>query len=230
MGKTKYKSADIKTQYLKERRRIQQFLYRAKKRGYEFAKNVLPKIPKTVTEKSIARLQKISPTSLYEKARVYYNESEYYTGTEYRHMENLERGRKSAETRHYNKYDMKQERQTDYNVIDRIEQLVRSSDRMKASSKYTPDQKHHYLMILQYGKQFGEEYEKHLYQYQDGITKALNDIQYESDPRENLRLDGELIAYLTYEGSPFSLEDLDNLREETVDDIMGELMAENPFI
>lgn len=59
---------DIRQRYMKERRRIQRFLRGAKKRGFEFQKDILPNIPKKITEGSIRRLQKLTPKTMYEKA------------------------------------------------------------------------------------------------------------------------------------------------------------------
>ena len=58
----------LKKEYMKQRKRIQSYLSRYKKLGLEFD-NVLPKIPKKITEGSIRRLQKITPQKIQEKAR-----------------------------------------------------------------------------------------------------------------------------------------------------------------
>ena len=54
--------------YRKERKRIQSFIRRAEKRGYIFGENVLPTIPKKITQGSVRRLQKLTAKALYEKA------------------------------------------------------------------------------------------------------------------------------------------------------------------
>lgn len=54
--------------YMRERRRVQSFLRRAKKRGYVFGDDVLPDIPKRITEASVRRLQRLTPAALYKKA------------------------------------------------------------------------------------------------------------------------------------------------------------------
>ena len=69
--KSKYEQA-----YKKERRRIQSFLRSAIKRGYLFKEDVLPKIPKTITEASVRRLKKLTPKELYKKAE-YVSEETY---------------------------------------------------------------------------------------------------------------------------------------------------------
>lgn len=57
----------LKKEYMKQRKRIQSYLSRYRKIGLEFD-NVLPKIPKKITEGSIRRLQKITPQKIQEKA------------------------------------------------------------------------------------------------------------------------------------------------------------------
>ena len=58
----------LKKEYMKERKRIQSYLSKQRKFGLEFSKNILPKIPKRITEGSIRRLQKITPQKIQEKA------------------------------------------------------------------------------------------------------------------------------------------------------------------
>lgn len=57
----------LKKEYMKQRKRIQSYLSRYRKLGLEFD-NILPKIPKKITEGSIRRLQKITPQKIQEKA------------------------------------------------------------------------------------------------------------------------------------------------------------------
>ena len=58
----------LKKEYMKERKRIQSYLSKQRKFGLEFSKNILPKIPKRITEGSIRRLQKITPQKIQEQA------------------------------------------------------------------------------------------------------------------------------------------------------------------
>ncbi len=66
--KPKYSSPQVKAEYNKQRKRITSFIRRATKRGYVFEENILPQIPKTVTQASVRRLQKLTAKILYEKA------------------------------------------------------------------------------------------------------------------------------------------------------------------
>lgn len=54
--------------YSKEVRRLQQFIRRAKKRGYVFPETIIPKRPKRVTAESVQRLKRLTPSELYKKA------------------------------------------------------------------------------------------------------------------------------------------------------------------
>lgn len=67
MTKKKNKSP-IAAEYAKQRRRIQSFIRRAVKRGYQFAENILPNIPKRITKASVSRLEKLTPEALYKKS------------------------------------------------------------------------------------------------------------------------------------------------------------------
>lgn len=54
---------------MKERRRLQQALYRARKQGYIFDDDILPKKPKKITPASVKRLERITPGKLKNKGR-----------------------------------------------------------------------------------------------------------------------------------------------------------------
>lgn len=54
---------------MKERRRLQQALYRARKQGFIFDDDVLPKKPKKITPASVKRLEYITPGNLKNKGR-----------------------------------------------------------------------------------------------------------------------------------------------------------------
>lgn len=65
----KRKKSPLEVQYMKERRRLQQALYRARKQGYIFDDDILPKIPKKITPASVKRLGHITPQKLKNKGR-----------------------------------------------------------------------------------------------------------------------------------------------------------------
>lgn len=58
----------LQLEYAKQRRRVQQFIRRAEKRGYQFSSNILPDKPKRITKQSVERLRKLTPEKLYQKA------------------------------------------------------------------------------------------------------------------------------------------------------------------
>lgn len=90
----------IKDEYRKERRRIQQFINRAEKRGYQFDFE-MPEIPKKVTRASVNRLKAITPEKLYKKS-VYGGEAtlgEIVSGVEGRKQERVLAGKRASETR-----------------------------------------------------------------------------------------------------------------------------------
>lgn len=71
----KRKRTALQTAYQKERRRLQQAIYRGKKQGYIFPEDLVPKMPKRVTKKSLEKIRAIKPISLYEKAEYLYKET-----------------------------------------------------------------------------------------------------------------------------------------------------------
>lgn len=64
----KRKLTQTRVEYNKQRKRIQNFISRAKKQGYVFDENVIPAIPKRVTKASVARLARLTSKELYKKA------------------------------------------------------------------------------------------------------------------------------------------------------------------
>lgn len=102
--------SELRLEYMKQRRRIQQFVRRAEKRGYEFTDNIIPSIPKRVTSKSVEKLKATTPKTLYQKARYVSEKSfgEILTGTEGRSLERSISAQKSAETRKANKQQQPQ--------------------------------------------------------------------------------------------------------------------------
>lgn len=60
--------SDVKKAYRKERRRIQQQIRRMKNRAYDVP-DLLPDIPKRITQASVRRLKKITTEKLYKESR-----------------------------------------------------------------------------------------------------------------------------------------------------------------
>lgn len=88
-------SDKIKRQYYSQRSRIKRFIREKEKLGYIFPDDVLPQIPKNITEASVRRLKKLDAKHLYEKS--YYQTNilgEVITGKEYNI---LQRKKKLAE-------------------------------------------------------------------------------------------------------------------------------------
>ena len=60
--------SEVSKQYMKVRRRVQQRVYRLRKKGFNISTNTIPKIPKNVTEKSIERLERLTTEKLKSRA------------------------------------------------------------------------------------------------------------------------------------------------------------------
>lgn len=91
----------LQQEYRKQRRRIQQFIRRAEKRGYQFAENAIPDKVKKITRQSVERLRKLTPEKLYKKS-IYGGEASYgeiVKGTKGRELERKQSAEKARETR-----------------------------------------------------------------------------------------------------------------------------------
>lgn len=84
---------DVKQAYRKERQRIQRQINRMTKRGYDVPE-LLPKIPKKITEASVRRLKKLTTEKLYKESRFIDTETgEILTSEEGQKLEKVRRRR-----------------------------------------------------------------------------------------------------------------------------------------
>lgn len=67
MASKKVKSA-VEQEYSKQLKRVKSFVRRAEKKGFIFSENVIPSKPKRITQASVRKLEKLTPTKLYQKA------------------------------------------------------------------------------------------------------------------------------------------------------------------
>lgn len=102
--KSSQKLTPNQMEFKKELKRIKRFIQSARKRGYQFDDNVLPKLPKRVTRKKLEEIKNIKPSNLYDKA-TYYDEitHETFTGQEGRKIERYRATLKAKKTREKNK-------------------------------------------------------------------------------------------------------------------------------
>ena len=89
----------LEQQVKKERRRVKQFIRRAEKRGFTFSSTAVPDLPKKITEQTLSRWQKITPSELYRKAVYTSPTGTTIKGTERRKQERKESAIKAAKTR-----------------------------------------------------------------------------------------------------------------------------------
>lgn len=85
--------------YRRERQRIQRQINRMAKRGYDVPE-LLPKIPKKITEASVRSLKKLTTEKLYKESRFIDIETgELLTGKQGQLIENKQRAQRAAQTR-----------------------------------------------------------------------------------------------------------------------------------
>lgn len=102
-GKLTPRQLENLAEFKKQRRRIQQFKSRARKRGYIVDDIVVPDIPKTATKRDIQKLAKLTPEKLYKKITKVVDletgELLHKSGAERRKEERKASAKKAAETR-----------------------------------------------------------------------------------------------------------------------------------
>lgn len=122
-------------QWKKEVKRIQQFIRRAKKRGYIFSEDVIPETPKRIAKKQLSKIKGINPQTLYAQAEFYNPETgETITGTEGRTLERKRSARKAQLTKQ-RKASQNLPRESD-NVLRHIEQMIADWEPMPNWSPY----------------------------------------------------------------------------------------------
>ena len=82
----------------KERKRAKQLVTRATKRGFSFPENIVPDLPKNITEATLRKYKRLTPEYLYSKAVYVSPEGTTYTGSQRRSQERSEASQKAAET------------------------------------------------------------------------------------------------------------------------------------
>lgn len=105
MAKNRRTYTPLQQEYRKQQKRIQNFIRRAEKRGYQFEENLVPEMPKRVTKQAIERIKSIKPKILYKSA-VYGGEAsqgEVVQGLEGRKLERKASAQKAKATREYNR-------------------------------------------------------------------------------------------------------------------------------
>lgn len=124
----------IRSDYMKERRRIQRRIRALEKRGYTVDKSILPPIPKRPTKASINRLKNITAEKIYSKAKYTTPEGKTIKGAERRKQERRAAARKAAETRKERKkkyYEYEEEyfpaNESDI-IIERLYDMIRAYD------------------------------------------------------------------------------------------------------
>lgn len=99
MAKRKSKLTPTQQAYRRERQRIQRQINRMTNRAYDVP-DLLPKIPKKITEASVRRLKKITNEKLYKESRFIDIETgEILTGKQGQLIENKQRTQRAAQTR-----------------------------------------------------------------------------------------------------------------------------------
>lgn len=83
----------------KERKRAKQLVRRATKRGFSFPENIVPDLPKKITEATLRKYKRLTPEYLYSKAVYISPEGTVYTGSQRRSQERSKASQKAAETR-----------------------------------------------------------------------------------------------------------------------------------
>lgn len=206
----------IKSQYMKERRRIQSFIRRATKRGYIIPSDILPSIPKNITRASINRLKKITPKNIYEKSEYVSRETgEILTGEKGRAQERKKAAEKAKQTRQKKKEVYSPPRESDIilsNLIETLNNFVPSGN----YSQYMKQQKYNDRniavgILTDAIDELGEEKVLNNIKSSNRLSDLIDEILYSSN-RDSVKF--ALVEFATIvRGESLSVDDNINLTE-----------------
>lgn len=172
----------------KELKRLQQFIRRAKKRGYIFPDDVIPETPKRITKKQLLKIKGINPQTLYSQAEFHNPDTgETLSGIEGRKFERKRSARKAQATKIF------LPRQRDLvlqNIIDLINQFTPSSlwSDYWTQKKETDKNKLQSLLDNAIAQEGADVVAERLQNYAGDIERIINSILYGSD-EEQLQFD-----------------------------------------
>lgn len=110
-------------EWKKELNRLNQFIRRAKKRGYFFPEDIIPETPNRITAKKLKIIKSLKPDVLYSKAEYYDAETRTFTsGTKGRKIERKKAAQKGLQTKQ-RKARLNLPREVDV-VLKQIEQMI----------------------------------------------------------------------------------------------------------
>lgn len=180
-------------EWKKELKRLQQFIRRAKKRGYTFPDDVIPETPKRITKKQLSKIKGINPQTLYAQAE-YYNPDtgEILSGLEGRKFERKRSARKAQLTKAIKQAqdtEISLPRQTDLalqNIRDLINQFTPSSLWSDYWTQKKEGDKNKLQSLLDNAiAQEGEDVvAERLQNYAGDIERIINSILYGSDEEQ----------------------------------------------
>lgn len=180
-------------EWKKELKRLQQFIRRAKKRGYTFPDDIVLETPKRITKKQLSKIKGINPQTLYSQAE-FYNPTtgETISGLEGRTFERKRSARKAQLTKSIKQAQFKEislPRQTDLvlqNIRDLINQFTPSSlwSNYWTQKKETDKNKLQTLLDNTIAQEGENAVAERLENYAGDIERIINSILYGSDEEQ----------------------------------------------
>ena len=206
----------LKSQYTKERRRIQTFIRRATKRGYLIPSDILPDIPKNITRASINRLKKITSKKIYEKSEYVSRETgEIVSGEKGRAEERKKATEKARQTRQKKKEAYSPPEESDVilsNLIDTLNNFVPSSHHSQHMKQQKYNDRNIALgILLDAIDELGEEKVINNIKSSNRLADLIDEMLYSSD-REQVKF--ALVEFATIvRGESLSVDENINLTE-----------------
>lgn len=175
-------------EYYKQRKRIQSYINRKKKEGIVFSEDVIPSVPKKITQSSVNGLQKLTAKELQKKMLFNSQTGEVFNGTSlgqvteeyYPQVNMVDSLKNQIRTLPINDNDYSEEIVQD--VKNSIIQLPREGyGRAKGGLPYYNDYSDYIQQAISIIDDnlanYDEDYLKFIYDNNSNIAKAINDIK-----------------------------------------------------
>lgn len=225
----KRKLSLVQAEYQKNRKRVQSYIREFRKIGYDVDENILPSIPKKITQASVRRLQKITKKAFREKLTEFID---YETGEI---LEGKEARKREKEIRKLQREAKRKAKQRAQQPIQQIPQIT-FVGHLREVIENLPDERWLKGRVVKNVRpikdvlqeilkenisEYGDEYVRYLVDNQEKLDDAVYGVSFASDEEPYNRSVSSLLILINYQ-SPLTYIQSERLSE------FGEYSGYNP--
>lgn len=189
MAMKRKKKTKNQIEYQKQRRRLQNAVYRGRKQGYEYPENIIPEMPKRVTKKALETIKAIKPLDLLKRAEFIDTQTgEVIPALQHREEVKQAKKRIRSERKKHQQTKVPTSYLPTFSVIDVIHERIENLTRKVGVPFPIIERKNALLRIFEdtitlYSGNIAQ-FEEYLLSNEEVIAYYLNVIQYDSNAEE----------------------------------------------